>query len=183
MLMPLVLLAQEEQHLKFKGVPIDGTLKEFTTKLVQRGFTKIGSENGQAVLTGDFAGFRDCLIYVSALQNKDLVNCVAAIFPSKSQWSILERDYNMLKTMLTKKYGEPSEVIEEFQTHSEPKSDDMKFHHLKNDECKYETTFQCENGDIILKMAHIGYDSCFIVLAYYDSINTKLATSSAIDDL
>ena len=85
--------------------------------------------------------------------------------------------------MLTQKYGEPSEVIEEFQTYSEPRSDDMKLLYLKTDKCKYETSFVCENGVIILKMAHIGYDSCFVVLTYYDSINTKLATGSAIDDL
>ena len=36
------------EHLTFKGVPIDGTLTEFVSKLKQKGLTHIGTEDGTA---------------------------------------------------------------------------------------------------------------------------------------
>ena len=37
------------EHLTFKGVPIDGTLTEFVSKLKQKGLTHIGTEDGTAM--------------------------------------------------------------------------------------------------------------------------------------
>ena len=42
--------AQQSEHLTFKGVPIDGTLNDFVTKMTQNGFTNSGTENGKALL-------------------------------------------------------------------------------------------------------------------------------------
>ena len=35
--------AQETEHFKFKGIPIDGTLAEFGKNLVAEGFVKVGN--------------------------------------------------------------------------------------------------------------------------------------------
>jgi hypothetical protein len=44
-------------HLTFKGVPIDGTLNEYVTKMKQNGFTLTSTEDGVAMLKGDFAAY------------------------------------------------------------------------------------------------------------------------------
>ena len=48
----------DAQHLKFKGVPIDGTLAAYVSKMKAAGFSDLGIKDGTAVLQGDFAGFK-----------------------------------------------------------------------------------------------------------------------------
>ena len=55
----LISLAQDKsEHLSFKGVPIDGTLNEYVAKMKAAGFSYLGTQDGTAILQGDFAGFR-----------------------------------------------------------------------------------------------------------------------------
>ncbi len=61
-------------HLAFKGVPIDGTLNEYILKMEKNGFTHIGTEDGIAILKGDFASYKNCIVVVATLKQKDLVS-------------------------------------------------------------------------------------------------------------
>ena len=45
-----------QEHLTFKGVPIDGTLSEYVAKMKSAGFKYLGEQDGTAILQGDFAG-------------------------------------------------------------------------------------------------------------------------------
>lgn len=72
-------------HLTFKGVPIDGTLKEYIAAMKKAGFNYKGTTNdGSAILTGDFAGYKNCSIEVSTLNNCDVVNRITVIFSDKN---------------------------------------------------------------------------------------------------
>lgn len=175
--------SQTSKHLIFKGVPIDGTLNEYVTKMKQNGFTHLGTENGTAVLKGDFAGYKDCSVGVSILKQKDLVHKIAVIFPDKETWSTLSGNYYDLKQMLTEKYGEPSESLEKFNTSLEPKDDFYKMHNVKMDNCKYYSGFQTEKGTIELSIEHDGAAQCFVRLAYFDKINSDIIKTKAKDDL
>ena len=182
LLLPLTMFAQSE-HLTFKGVPIDGTLRQFTSQLIQKGFTKINSENGQALLKGDFAGYKDCLVLVSTLDQRDLVYMTGVMFPDLDQWGLLESNYLKLKEMLTTKYGKPAEVVEEFQSRVKPQTDSDKLYKLKFDECTYKTIFQTPKGRIALTISHESVMRCFVLLGYVDGINGGLARDAAMDDL
>ena len=105
----------KSEHLSFKGVPIDGTLNEYVSKMKAAGFSYLGTQDGTAILQGDFAGFKSCTVGVSTLKAVNVVSTIGVIFPSHDDWSSLERDYDHLKSMLTQKYGEPNEVVEQFQ--------------------------------------------------------------------
>lgn len=109
-----LIFAQSSEHLKFKGVPIDGTLSEYVSKMKQAGFQLVGTDDGVALLEGEFAGYRGCMVGVKTLQKKDLVHEIVVFFPSQDKWSGLSYDYERLKTMLTKKYGNPAECVEQF---------------------------------------------------------------------
>ena len=66
MLMSLTTFAQTESpHLSFKGVPIDGTLNDYVQKMKQKGFTYLGTEDGIALLKGDFAAYKGCTVGVN----------------------------------------------------------------------------------------------------------------------
>lgn len=183
MLCGICSLAQPiKEHLVFKGVPIDGTLIEYVSKMESAGFTYLGSKGGTAFLQGDFAGLKGCIISVSTLNDPDVVNTIGVIFPEKNDWSSLEDNYQKLKEMLTEKYGKPSECIEKFQGYA-PKDNHDKLHSLKMDRCTYTTIFKTPKGDIRLSLEHQDIKSFFVKLQYWDKINTDAVKAKAMDDL
>jgi hypothetical protein len=173
---------QPSEHLSFKGVPIDGTLNEYVSKMKQSGFTLIGAEDGVAMLKGDFAAYKYCIVGVATLKQKDLVSKITVIFPECDTWSLLLSNYFSLKEILTEKYGKPSEVVEKFQSY-EPTDDGSKMHAVKFDNCKYYSIFETGKGSIQLSIEHNSVVSCYVMLAYYDKINGDIIKAKAIDDL
>lgn len=172
-----------QEHMTFKGIPINGTLNSFVTKLKQKGFTHIGTDDGIAMFRGDFAAYKNCTVGAVSSKEKDLVVKVAVIFPSHETWSALENNYLSLKQMLTAKYGEPSDCVETFQSHSQPKDDNMKMFELQMDRCKYQTLFETEKGNIELQLGHKSFSKCYVILSYYDAVNQKTVMSDAMEDL
>lgn len=175
--------SSESEHLTFKGVPIDGTLSQYVAKMKAAGFSYLGEEDGTALLKGDFAGFKGCTIGVSTLEGVDVVNRIVVLFTTYDEWSSLERDYNHLKDMLTKKYGEPSEVVQEFVNRLSSRNNTAKMLALGSDECTWFTTFSTEKGDIQLALSKYDYTSGMVVLKYFDKINTEAVMTAAMDDL
>lgn len=85
--------------------------------------------------------------------------------------------------MLSKKYGEPSVCIEEFQSRYEPDDDQERFIYVQSDRCKYQTSFETSKGNIQLSISHQGHSNCFVLLVYFDKINGEIASNEAMDDL
>jgi hypothetical protein len=173
----------ESSHLVFKGVPIDGNLKEYTLNMEKSGFTHIKTEDGISLLKGDFAGYKGCLVGVATQKQKDLVSKINVFFPEQETWSTLSDTYFSLKEMLTEKYGKPSEVKEKFDVNYGPIDDDSRMHEVKMDNCKYYTNYTTEKGKIQLMINHDGVMSCFVQLTYFDKINGEKIREKAIDDL
>jgi len=169
-------------HLSFKGVPIDGTLNEFVTRMKQSGFTILGTEDGVVTLKGDFASYKDCIIGVTTLNGKDLVSKITVIFPALESWSLLASNYFNLKGMLTEKYGVPSESIEKFESFGEPKDDGMKYYFVKSDKCKYYSIFKTEKGNMELQIKG-NHLSSFVILSYFDKTNSDIVKQKALEDL
>ena len=175
--------SQTYEHLKFKGVPIDGTLNEYVLKMKQVGFQLSETDDGVALLEGEFAGYRDCMIVVSTLKSVNVVNTIGVVFPAREDWSSLEGDYEHLKSMLTEKYGEPADVVEKFQGYSTPRDNNDKIYELSMDRCTWYTIFETENGDIQLSLEKGDYGEYFVLLKYFDKINTEAVRSAAMEDL
>lgn len=179
----MLTFAQTSEHLSFKGVPIDGTLNGYVSKMKQNGFTHLGTEDGTAILNGDFAGYKDCHVGVSTLKQKDLVHKIAVIFPERKSWSTLSNNYFDLKEMLTEKYGKPTDVVERFDSYSQPKDDGSKMTQVQLDKCKYYAIWETEKGTIQLSIDKGDLMSCFVRLGYFDKINSEKIKSKAKDDL
>jgi hypothetical protein len=169
-------------HLTFKGVPIDGTLNEYVFKMKQNGFTHVGTEDGVAILEGDFAGYKDCTVGVTTLKQQDLVSKITVIFPERDTWAFLSSNYFSLKEMLTEKYGEPAECVERFDTYVEPRDDGDKMHQVEMDRCKYYTIYKTGKGNIQLSIYHDSSRSS-VGLSYFDKINGDAVKAKAMDDL
>ena len=173
--------ADAPEHLTFKGVPIDGTLDDYVTNMKKAGFALESVENGLALFSGDFAGYKECIIGVVTLDGKDLVSKVTVVFPKRDTWSDLESNYSKLKELLTLKYGEPERFEEKFNSTYQPDSDFEKMYELRFENCEYWSSFELDNGAIQLSIEHAGY--AFVMLAYFDKANTQEVHQKALDDL
>lgn len=176
-------IAQNNSHMTFKGIPINGNLSDFTAQMKQKGFTHLATQDGIAAFTGEFAAYKECTIAAVSSKSTNTVSKVGVIFPECKTWSKLYGNYSQLKEMLTQKYGEPSESIENFESHSELDDDQDRMFAVEFDQCKYISIWSTEKGDIELSIDHNGVTSCFVKLLYWDKINTEKVTNSAMDDL
>lgn len=179
-LFTMTCLAQTE-HMKFKGVPMEGTLQSFTNKLKTKGFTAVGIQDGVSLLKGEFAGYKNCTI--GAIADKSGMICkVAVIFPSMDKWGDLEKCYNNYKSMLTEKYGEPAQCEEYFSDGYDGDASN-RMYGVQFDKYKYYTVFSCKQGDIQLEIAHEGVSSCYVMLSYFDNANQDKLRKQIMDDL
>jgi hypothetical protein len=175
------IMAQEE-HLSFKGVPINGTLKQYTAAMVKAGFKSEGTQDGLSLLSGDFAGFKGCIVGVSTLTNCDVVNRIAVLFPEKDTWSALMGDYEHLKDLLTEKYGEPDQVSERFTRNVY--SDNARIYAVNEGEIEWYAVFSTDLGDIELTLVGGSYSAkARVRLTYWDAKNSSTVRQNALDDL
>ena len=173
-----------QQHLSFKGVPIDGTLKAYTDAMIKAGFHYEGTQDGIAVLSGDFAGHKDCTIGVYTLKNLDVVSFITVLFPDQKTWTSLKSEYEILKSMLTEKYGEPEESKERFTTYVGDYSNGLVMHALKDEKYEWHTNFSTEWGTIKLTISEgEEYSTGRVVLVYMDKANGEKVRNAAMDDL
>lgn len=177
-------IAQTQQHLSFKGVPIDGTLKEYTNAMVKAGFQFEGTEDGLSILSGDFAGYKDCIVGVATLKNCDVVSHIAVLFPERDTWSSLLDDYEHLKMMLTKKYGNPEITREKFTGYIGDFDNGLVMYALRDGEYEWYTVYSTELGNIELSLVEgTRYLTGMVRLTYFDKVNSKKVLNSAMDDL
>lgn len=173
-----------QQHLSFKGVPINGTLKEYTDAMVKAGFHYEGTQDGVSILSGDFAGYKNCIVGVSTLKNCDVVSRIAVLFPNKDTWSSVLNDYETLKSMLTQKYGYPSDSKEEFTDYIGKYDNYFVMTAIKEDKYEWHTTFSTELGNIELSIIEgTKYHTAAVRLSYYDKANSEKVRNAAMDDL
>ena len=172
------------EHFKFMGIPINGTLESFTQKLVAKGMKRQQGWDNTGVFSGTFAGERDCEVYVNMIPSRNIVYRIVVCLPSKDTWEWLENDYKQFKQMLTSKYGEPLQHSETFKAGTFTSSDYLKISALKEGKCEYYVGWKLNEGVILLEIISIeSPSSCLVRLSYFDAINSKLEESSKQDDL
>jgi hypothetical protein len=183
LLLTIVSFAQSQttQHLTFKGIPIDGTLSEFVSKMKQNGFKEGGSEPDYASFSGDFASYEGCNVVVSTLKGKDIVSNVKVNFPKQDTWSSLASNYFNIKELLTEKYGQPYKSVEKFTSFVQV-DDGLKMQQVYLDNCKYVTTYETEKGSIQLSIK-VRNSNAFVILTYSDKITGNIIREKAKDDL
>ncbi len=184
-------IPDDDTHLIFNNVPINGTLKSYIAQMEKKGFKINGWANltkeeeqeikskaykdGKAEMIGDFADFKRCRLYVETLTNKDLVYKIRVEFEYTSEWKELKENYSHLKQLLTKKYGTPASCTErikyEYSFDTRPSFDPGY--------STFNTLFKTDKGDITLFID----TNHRLTLEYLDKKNSKLITDHALDEL
>ncbi len=173
-------LSMGQNHLRFKGVPMDGTIQQFAQKLTQKGLTIVEKGNDNIILSGMFASYKDCVVGVIGDKQQHVAK-VAVVFPDCDTWADLEKNYTNIKQMLTQKYGEPTDVVEKFQA-SYIDNDMSKMSALQLQRCTYYSIFTTEEGSIQLELKSSDY-KCYVILSYFDNANQQQVINDALEDL
>lgn len=174
--------AQDSQHLEFKGIPLDGKLSDFVSKLSKEGFTfKEYALDYVAVMEGNFAG-NYATIYILATPKSKIVWKATVNYNKKESWSSLKSDYSEMKELFTKKYGEPENHYEFF---SKPyyEGDGYELQALRKEKCHYISFYKLPLGGVSVEISPFGR----IRMSYEDNINYELKKneeeSEALNDI
>lgn len=169
-----------KEHLKFKGVEIDGTPTSFAQQLLQKGCTRGDSGDGLIFLNGSVAGYSGCDIFISSTDK--IVSWVGVAFPKRTEWSSFYSNYSTIKDMLTQKYGTPTKDILNWQGYM-PDTDGMRWHKATNQELELQTLFDTDKGRIVLTYISLEYEAGYVTLYYYDALNQPAVQQSLMEDL
>lgn len=172
------LLAQE--HLSFKGIPIEGSMTEFCQKLKTKGFTQIGQNNNLTLLTGDFAG-KKSKVGVGATDDGKNVHSVVVIFDESSEWNTLVNTYDYYKDLYIRKYGEPS-VCQEHNPSSRNTNTSLMYE-LRQGTVTYASAWDVSGGTIELYIEKAGYSDGVVIIRYRDAQNLENKIQQDLEDI
>lgn len=178
------------EHLKFMGIPIDGSPEAFANKLKSRGFTLEDPFSPNVIwMTGTFAGVSNSDIFIYKSPSSANVYRVRVTFPAQDSWSQLEMRYSKFKDWLSQKYL-LIKSTEEFQGYP-PSSDSDKMTKLILDNCTYLCKYGAGSSEgeflgtiyLAIKNFSSAYSKGFVAIEYEDYLNGEDAEQGFIDDL
>lgn len=173
------LMAQE--HLSFKGIPIEGSMTAFCQKLKAKRFTSIGSENNLTLFTGDFTG-RNATVGVTATDDGKDVFAVVVLFDPSGEWNALVNTYDYYKDLYTRKYGKPSISKEKNPALSDSNTALMAEVHQGT--VVYGSAWEVTGGDIQLSIEKSsGVYKGMVMIRYRDSQNVEAKIQNDLNDI
>ncbi len=180
MMMSVVALYAQE-HLSFKGIPIEGSMTEFCQKLKAKGFTSIGNENNFALFTGDFTG-RNATIGVTATEDGKSVFGVVVMFDTSGEWNTLVNTYNYYKDLYARKYGKPKISKEKNPALSD--SNMALMAEVYEGTVVWGSAWKVTGGDIELSIEKTsGFYEGVVVIRYRDAQNVKTKIQKDLEDI
>jgi hypothetical protein len=131
----------------FMGIPVSGSMTEFSKKLAEKGFVLENSKDKDLwKYTGSFLN-KECELYLVGTQITQTVWKVLVAVPASSNWYSLKSDYNSVCDKLTNKYGVPENTFNFF---SDPyyEGDGYEITAIKNEKCTYSKYWKLPYGTI-----------------------------------
>ena len=171
----------QTKHVQFKGIPVDGTLSSFVNKLKTQGFEYLASQDGIALLTGKFAGYPSCDIYVVSTNNT--VWKVVVEFPEQKTLTDVMNRYDEFKQSFKLKYNVEPQVLEELAEGY--KSEQIAYLGFKNKASKWYSLFEIPGGTVVIEIqsSSNSYGNLQLRLDYYDEMNSVIRDSATMDDI
>lgn len=173
-----------QSHMKFQGIEINGTKKDFVDQLVKKGYKYITTNQSGAYLTGTFTNKKvDVMVTTNSLGN---VVAVGLVLPESDEWKSLLNEYNYYKDLYSQKYGRPTSVNEKYDY----KTNDnyLNMLHIVDGKTEWECWFGTPEGEILLsiegnKRQKYGDRTANIIIMYRDKENMKNERNKDFDDI
>ena len=178
-LVTISLMAQE--HLSFKGIPIEGSITEFCKKLEAKGLTPMGTEDNITMFTGDFTG-RTATIAIAATDDGKNVFSVIVFFDSSDEWNTLVNTYDYYKDLYTRKYGKPKFSKEKNPAYTDSNINLMS--ELEQGRVVYGSKWGVTGGDIELSIEKSStmYEG-MVMIRYRDAQNVEAKIQKDLEDI
>lgn len=156
-----------QEHIKFKGIPLNGNVNSFAQELVKIGFKIVKSKGDIILMKGEFIN-KECEILVVGSTKTNIVWKVIAYLPKETSWYSIKNDYFEVKKQFQQKYGGG----ESYEYFSKPyyEGDGYEMQALGVDKCTYTTFFKTELGTIAVDISK--YER--ISIGYEDKINLEI---------
>lgn len=184
MLLVAVICAMAQEHLLFKGIPIEGSMTTFCQKLEDKGFVSVGSDNDVMMFRGDFTG-REANVNVIATDKGKNVFSVVVFFEPSGEWNTLVNTYNYYKNLYTRKYGDPEHSEESNPAYSNTNTSLML--EVFQGTVVYESMWNVTGGDILLsieKYTAAAYEhKGIVIITYRDSQNNEAKIKNDLDEI
>lgn len=177
------------RHLAIKGVEINGTLKEFKNKLIQKGCKLVYEDKEKALLSGNIGNINGWAIFAKSSGN--LMYQVSASLECGEKWMNVYSKYQEIKDILIRKYGEPIACEERFDEPELWDSDDnSRAQGLSLDKCHYSCIWMDQLiGSIVLDIRYIEpilersyLEKPHCVLNYVDIMNQVKVSAAAEEE-
>lgn len=177
-----VINVMAQEHLSFKGIPIEGSMTEFCQRLKAKGFVSIGRENNLSLFSGDFTG-RKATVGVTATDDGKNVFAVIVLFDSSGEWNALVNTYDYYKDLYIRKYGNPIFSKENNPAHSD--SNIALMAEVHQGRVVYGSVWEVTGGDIQLSIEKASgsiYEG-LVMIRYRDSQNVEAKIQNDLGDI
>ena len=174
------LSSAQDDHFKFKGIPISGSIEEFGRKLVADGFCKV------AVNTYKGKFLRGDSIVMPVGSDDGMIWRVAAVFGAVEAWSTLSASFDGYVDLYTEKYGRPTKIVRAFTGMYDNTA--VRFGHqmsaVYHDACNYIASWELPHGSIVVKIIKGDkFDSGCIMIVYTDNANKTVVRKADLDEI
>lgn len=175
------LCAQAQEHLSFKGIPIEGNISSFCQKLKQKGFTQQRTQGREYFFEGEFTG-REVSVKVTADEHNSVFG-VDVILPDSDSWSTLTETYDHYKNLYIEKYGRPVQCKE--RNPASTNSNISYMLELCEEKVSWKSTFKAHGGSIKLSIEpteSYGLQG-YVLIKYEDHQNTMDKRKSDLEEI
>lgn len=183
-----LLFAQNNTHIQFKNLPLNGEISSFVGKLKSTGFIDhpdASQYTKDALLKGTFAGRDNCTIRVKATPKTKVVYRVEVSTDYYSDWFSTEKAYQDLLKSYREKYSQASQC--DYISYPYDSVSGWEIKAIYQNKYSLFTYFKSEGGEICIIVKADSADKAFIQITYEDFANRDLNKSetkaSALDDI
>lgn len=153
----------DEGHLTFKGIPINGPIEKVRAKIIDAGFEPDGEP-----LVGRFAGLK-VKVYIGNNEDVNIVHTIIVESEQEKSWESLKQKYLSVRELYIKKYGQPTKDIQQFaDPYYEGDGDELEA--TDDKKCLYSAKFSVPGGEVSIFIVNRS-----IMFYFADAINKKFA--------
>lgn len=167
-------VAQEEEHAKFMGIELGGSIEQFESELQKKGFNRTSYDESSGVISYEGGKFTGEDVLLMAVIRCDVVSSVAVMYEPTLKWHEAKTKYDNLKKYLIQKYGDPIQESEDFG---------VDFYDISEKGELMESHFNIPGGKVALSIGAINSYSGAVVLFYVDASALAFMNQEKLNDL
>lgn len=167
------LSAIAQDHLCFKAIPIEGSLKSFISKLTRDGYSIQQIKDDYVFLTGTFAGFDNCQLIVLSTPVSKTTCKIGVFLPDQKSWFLIKSRYESLLKSYVNKYGEPRNSYNFFSAPYR-EGDGLELLALKQEKAGIAAYWFFSQGSISIEVKSFDGENGYIAISYEDKSGIDL---------